>query len=149
MNLQTESGFSVASPPAKRLAACPLRGVYFATHFGNWYVNAPVADVCAYIEDLARRGTNYLMVWFDLSNHRNLEAPAAQRLLDRLRCFAKTARSVGMQVGMVRVANEAWQNSPPELRADPRAGRGAIMLSDVCPSLTAARELIQPTAMEG
>jgi len=151
MKPQTGTELPSPSATAKRFAvepSCPVRGIYFATHFGNWYVNAPVEDVCAYIEDLARRGTNHLMLWFDLSNFYNLEAPGAQKLLARMRQFAATAHAAGMRVGLIRVANESWQNSPPELRVDVKGGRGAIMLSDVCPSIPAARELIERTSTE-
>jgi hypothetical protein len=123
-----------------------VRGIYLATHFGNWHVNAPAAVVCAYIADLAARGTNHLMLWLDLSNCTSLESPEAQTLLARVRCLLAAGRAAGMRVGLARVANEAWRNSPPELRADPSAGRGAIMLSDLCASRPEARRLMEQTS---
>ena len=125
-----------------------VRGIYFATHFGNWYANAPVDDVCAYIRVLAARGTNHLMLWLDTSNCYSLDAPETRALVARLQRFFATARQVGMRVGLVRVANEAWRNSPPDLRADPAGGRGAIMLSDLCVSRPGARELMARTSTE-
>lgn len=133
---------------ADSAGSCPVRAIYFATHFGNWYVNAPVEEVCAYIRKLADRGTNHLMLWLDPSNFHSLHDPAAQALLARLRRYADTARQAQMRVGLVRVANGYWRNAPVPLRADPRAGRGAIMLSDLCPSLPAARTLLEQSAAE-
>lgn len=126
----------------------PVRGIYFATHFGNWYVNAPVESVCAYIRELAARGTNHLMLWLDTSNCYSPDAPETEALVGRLRRFIDAARDAGMRVGLVRVANEAWRNSPPEWRANPAGGRGAIMLSDLCPSHAGARDLIARTSSE-
>jgi hypothetical protein len=123
-----------------------VRGIYFATHFGNWYVTAPEEEVCAYLRVLAARGTNHLMLWLDLSNCYGLDSPEGQALLARLRRYFATARALGMRVGLARVANEAWRDSPPELRADPAGGRGAIMLSDLCPARPAARTLLAQTA---
>jgi hypothetical protein len=88
------------------------------------------------------------MLWLDTSNCYNLEAPETQALVGRLRRFIDAARGAGMRVGLVRVANEAWRDSPPEWRADPHAGRGAIMLSDLCASRPEARELMAKTSAE-
>jgi hypothetical protein len=42
----------------------PVRGMYFASHFGNFYEVAPVAEVDAIIEDLALWGANRIAMVF-------------------------------------------------------------------------------------
>jgi len=113
--------------------ALPVRGMYFATHFGNFYHVAPVAEVDAIIEDLALWGLNELIVWFDMHHFQGFQDPGAQQHLARLQHFADTAHSLGMRFGLTFIANEAYDSSPPELRADPRTGT-AHYERELCPS---------------
>ncbi len=53
--------------------ARPIRGMYFATHFGNFYAAAPVEAIERYVEELALWGCNALAVWFDMHTYRGLD----------------------------------------------------------------------------
>ncbi|MCX7002125.1 MAG: hypothetical protein NTV22_02485, partial [bacterium] len=44
----------------------PVRGMYFASHFHNFYHDAPIEKVERYVEELALWGCNTLAVWFDM-----------------------------------------------------------------------------------
>lgn len=119
----------------------PVRGIYFATHFHNFYHDAPVEHVQRYIEDLALWGINSLTVWFDMHHFNGIEDPKAQALLARLRSFFETAGEVGMDTGLVLIANEGYANSPVEMRAT-GPGRGGFYGMEICPNASGARELI-------
>jgi len=94
-----------------------MRGIYFATHFHNFYQEAPVAEVEQYIEDLALLGFNALNVWFDMHHFSGIADPAAADMLARLAVLLKKARSVGMQAGLGFLANEGYRTTPVDLRA--------------------------------
>ena len=51
---------------AARPAAEAVRGIYFATHFHNFYHDAPLEEVQRYVEDLGLWGFNVLAVWYDM-----------------------------------------------------------------------------------
>src|SRR5207247_1829386 len=56
--------------PALNVTRTPAvydRGVYFATHFNNYYEAAPVEQVERYIEEMALWGFDAWMFWFDMN----------------------------------------------------------------------------------
>jgi len=126
----------------------PLRPMYFASHFHNFYHDAPIEEVCRYIEELALWGCNLLMVWFDMHHYTGINDPAAQAMIQRLRAMLETAESVGMQSGLASLANEAYANSPLEQRGDFRwkengykSDIGAYAV-EICPHKPGGLELI-------
>lgn len=135
-------GWRGASVPAKT-----VRGIYFATHFHNWYHEAPIADVTRYIEELALWGFNVLNVWFDMHHYRGIGDPEAQAMIARLHAMLQAANAVGMGACLGFLANEAYADSPEAMRADWTAGHdgyhtppGGHYHVELCPS--------QPGAME-
>jgi len=135
------SGFTPGSWRGTSVPANDIRGVYFATHFHNFYHEAPVADIQSYVEDLGLWGVNTLAVWYDMHHFNGIDDPAAQAMLKRLRAILTTARSVGMRTNLMLVANDAYNNSPKELRAI-GPGRGAFMAVELCPHKPGAKELL-------
>lgn len=117
----------------------PVRGMYFASHFHNFYHEAPIAAVERYIEDLALWGCNALSVWFDMHHYSGIQDPAAQAMIQRLHAFLRAANSVGMGAGLTTLANEAYNTSPPELRAEPFPHHYHV---ELCPSKPAGLDLI-------
>ncbi len=129
--------------------AKPLRGVYLATHFGNWFHAAPVSEVEAYVDDLALRGANAIAVWFDLHHFAGWKDPAVAPMVERLRRILARARRLGLETSLVVLANEAWADSPVALRADWTAGHDGYVAEplghfhvELCPAKPGARELI-------
>jgi hypothetical protein len=124
------------------------RGVYFATHFNNFYECAPLEKVRHYIEELALWGFNLLTFWLDMNwfPYGFWQDPASRgmKMVARLRTISETARACGMQVGAVGVANEGFHfQPPPELRTDIAARRGAFYMdSQICPSQPGGQEMI-------
>ena len=119
----------------------PVRGIYFATHFRNFYHVAPLEEIDGVIENFALWGGNHLTVWFDMHHFQGFDDPAAQEHLARLQHFGETARSLGMKFGLGFLANEGYDSSPEHLRADPNTGT-AHYRRELCPSKPEALELI-------
>ena len=132
-----------------------VRGMYFATHFHNFYHDAPLEQVTQYIEELALWGCNVLSVWFDMHHYNGIADPVAQVMLDRLRALLRAANAVGMGAGLTMLANEGYANSPVALRADWRAGQNGYTRPPVghyhvelCPSQPGATELLLASRRE-
>jgi hypothetical protein len=129
------SAWRGASAPAK-----PVRGIYFATHFHNFYHDAPVAEVERYVEDLALWGYNYLAVWFDMHHFAGIDDPAAVAMLARLRSILRAAQGVGMRLSLLMLANEGYHTTPEALRAtDTKLGFYGV---EVCPGTPEGEALI-------
>ncbi len=136
-------------PAGSGTPAKPVRGVYLATHFGNWFQAAPVAEVETYVDDLALRGANSIAVWFDTHQYRGWTDPAVAPMITRLRSILGRARSLGLETTLTCLANEAWADSPPELRATWSSGHDGYIADpighfhvELCPSKPAGRELL-------
>jgi len=126
-----------------------VRGIYFATHWFNFYHEAPVVEVERYAEDLALWGYNSVFVWFDMHHFEGMQDPAAEAMIKRLNALLKTARNVGLDTGLVLIANEAYANSPAALRADWTAGHDGYIKEPVahyhvelCPNKPGAMALM-------
>lgn len=125
-----------------------IRGIYFATHFFNYYHVAPVAEIEKYVEDLSLWGYNSLMVWFDMHHFTGRDDPAAVEMLERLKAILKAAQTIGMSIGVAMLANEAYGNSPEELRADWTGGHDGYRSdlyhyhAELCPNKPGAMDLM-------
>jgi hypothetical protein len=114
--------------------------MYFATHFHNFYHDAPLPKVERYVEDLALWGCNALSVWFDMHHYSSMTDPQARAMVKRLRAILSAANRVGMQAAFTLLSNESFANSPKELRADWTSGHdgyfqdpGAHYHLELCP----------------
>lgn len=113
----------------------PVRGIYFATHFHNFYHDAPVEEVQRYVEDLGLWGFNALAFWYDMRYAgAGIDDPAAVEFRARLRALGQAAKGIGLDVALVVVGNDSYTNAPVALRADASGMRGAIYPWNVCPS---------------
>jgi len=125
------------SRPAK-----PVRGIYFATHFYNFYQTAPVGEIERYVEELALWGMNTLAVWYDMHHFNGFNDPEAVTFRERLRCILGAARRLGLDTWLLVVGNEAYADSPAGLRAAPGGGRGGYYDVAVCPAKPAGMDYI-------
>jgi hypothetical protein len=133
----TSGGWRGTSVPSR-----PNRGIYFATHFHNFYHEAPVPDIEKYVEDLALWGFNELVVWYDMHHFNGFEDPEAAKFRKRLHDIMAAAKRIGMDVSLIAIGNEAYDNSPQALRANPAARRGGWYDCAVCPSKPEGMEYI-------
>jgi hypothetical protein len=124
---------------------CEVRGLYFATHFNNFYEAAPLVDVQDYIEELALWGINTLEVTFPRWHYTGFDDPGAQRSLERLRRIMRAAKAVGMKVKLGVAVNDAFKTAPKELLRVPVAdplGRHGNFGVNLCPSNPKARQVL-------
>ena len=133
----TPDGF-VASPWRGASAPdCPMRGMYLATHFDNFYETAPADEVQRYVEDLALWGINSLLLHFGPSQYASMDAPEAQANLKQIRGLMRIGRRLGLRVGLIQTVNKGWADAPRELRAKPYPDdwhrRGTLGVN-ICPS---------------
>ena len=133
-------GFECSAWRGTSVPAKPVRGMYFATHFHNFYHDAPVPEVERYVEDLALWGYNALAVWFDMHHYRGIDDPDAVEMLERLRAVLRAARRVGMSSALTTLANEGYSTTPAELRATP-TGRAHYGV-EICASTEPGEALI-------
>ena len=129
--------------------AFPERSVYFATHFRNWYEEASDEEVTRYVEELAEWGMNGVGAWFDMHDFSGMDDDGARRRLARIKLIFCTAKRLGLRRDLLFLANESFGGSPPELRADWRAGRNGYVSNlvghyhvELCPSKPGATELL-------
>jgi hypothetical protein len=127
----------------------PVRGIYFATHFHNVYHDAPLESVQRYVEELALWGTNVVCIWFDMHHFTGLEDPAAQAMIGRLKAILRAANEIGIGAGLTFIANEAYADSPVDLRADWTAGHDGYHHPpqghyhvELCPNRPGAKDLM-------
>lgn len=123
-----------------------VRGIYFATHFHNYYHDAPVDELIAYLEDIALWGFNVISVWFDMHHFTSIDDPKAVELIERLRAILQAAKRIGLMTSLSTLGNEAYASSPTELRAEwtkqegYRRGLGSHYHVELCPSKPGAIE---------
>lgn len=137
-----QAGFTASAWRGTSRPEKPIRGIYLATHFHNYYQTAPVEEVERYIEDLALWGINTVVVWYDIHHFAGFADPEAVAFRGRLRRFLQTARKLDLGVGFTMVANEGYGNSPAGLRAMPGAARGGDYPEEICPNKPGGLEYI-------
>jgi hypothetical protein len=121
----------------------PVRGIYFATHFYNFYHAAPIQEVQRYLEEVALWGYNSLMVWFDMHHYNGFDDPEAIAFRGRLRQIMQAAHDLGLGVGLVVLGNEAYNSSPTRLRAVLPKDRGGNYACTICPNQPGAMEYLR------
>jgi len=137
------------SPAGFRLGKCegvsepekPLRGIYLATHFHNFYNDAPIEEVAEYIEELALWGYNALQVWFDMHHYNGINDPDATAMIIRLKKLLEAGHEMGMKSGLTMLANESYKNTPQKLRAE-KVNWTGFYGCEICPSKPGGTELI-------
>jgi hypothetical protein len=129
-----KGGFTPGSWRGTSVPQKPVRGIYFATHFNNFYHDGPTAEIERYVEDLSLWGYNALVVWYDMHHFDGASDPKAVAFREHLHKILSAARRIGMDVGLGVIANEAYGNSPQALRADPKGQRGGWYDCAICPN---------------
>lgn len=143
-SVASEGGFISGEWQGLSVPEKPLRNIYFATHFHNFYHTAPVNNVTNYIEELALWGYNNIEVWFDMHGFDGINDPKAVAMLDRLTIILRAGKDAGMKISICMLANEGYNSSPMELRAKPPKQirlRGCYGV-EICPSQPGGTELI-------
>lgn len=113
------SGASVASLRGRFDPQCAVRGMYFASHFHNYYHVASDAEMERYLEDLALMGVNYLKLIYPLINIRESDEAEKQSELARHVRLIRLAHGLGMKVCEFVSANFGFMDRPEALKAKP------------------------------
>ena len=129
----SEDGFTLGSWRGESIPEKPIRGIYFASHFGNYYHVAPIKEVKQYVEELGLWGINSILIWYDMHHFKGFNSPEAIVFRERIDEIFRAAKDIGMQVGLINVANEGYDNSPEKLRVDGNVHRGGFYQSTICP----------------
>ncbi|MBQ2718993.1 MAG: hypothetical protein IJF73_02885 [Clostridia bacterium] len=137
-----------ALPEGTYASGKELCGMYFATHFRNYLDEAPIDELCEYVEDLAFWGMNALELWLDLHHFRNMGE--ARPKTERLKAILRHARKMGIPTVLMTLSNEAFHESVRALRADWTPGHDGYVhpLGDhfhveICPSKPGGMDLIK------
>jgi len=113
-----------------------LRGMYFASHFHNWYQEAPEPQVIRYMEDITLWGVNAVKIAFPFINLQGWDDPQADKAIAMARRYARAARDLGLQF-CIGANNTSFRGTPSDLRAMPVADplhRRGNSGNPVCPS---------------
>lgn len=138
-------GFTPGAWRGASTPACPVRGIYFATHFNNFYEAAPMAEVQEYVDELALWGLNHLQVTFPRWHFAGFDDPAAKHALARLKEIMRGAKLAGINVTLLIAANDDFKSTPREFRRQPvpdPLGRRGDFGVNLCPSQPEARALL-------
>lgn len=134
MSEYTSKGLKVGAWRGKSVPQKEIRGIYWATHFYNYYQTAPVEELKKYLEDLALWGFNNIKVWYDMHHFTSFNDPVAVKFRERIDYIMQSAKAIGIGISFTVVANEAYVDDPIHLRATPGGERGAVYPEDICPN---------------
>jgi len=95
-----------------------LRGMYFASHFHNWYHEAPEAEITRYVEDIALWGVNAIMICFPFINLKDWGDPRTEQAVAMAQKYARIAKNLGLYFCIVQ-GNTFFSGAPAEIRATP------------------------------
>ncbi len=136
----------------KRAPEKTVRGVYFATHFYNYYQAAPIEKIQEYIEELFLWGCNGIAVWFDRHAFSGFSDEEAGRMIERLHRIFEAAKACRMKTTLGMLANEHFYGAPKEYLAENSTnGTGyrrplcGFYHTELCPSKPEARRLLLDT----
>ena len=132
-----------------RIPQKSLRGIYFATHFYNYYQAAPVEKISDYLEEMALWGCNCVCTWFDMHHFKSIKDDGAIELLERIKTIFAKAKKLGLKVYLGTLGNEYYFGAPDELLAK-NIIEGTEYVeklcgfynTEICPSVPSGKELI-------
>jgi hypothetical protein len=136
-------GFTPGAWRGTSVPQSPMRGIYLATHFNNYYEAASSEELERYVEDLALWGFNLVALAYPHWQYSGYDDPAALAMTERLRRTMRVAKHVGMRVSIGDALNGSFTSTPPDLRCTPvpdPLGRHGNFGVNLCPSKPAARE---------
>lgn len=127
---------------------CSIRGVYFASHFHNFYHVAPLPELRRYIEDLALWGFNYIKLIYPFIDLKNEQDPECEIQISRLRQVFDVAHELGLKTCTSLNVNSGYKEFPREFSFTPHkdpTGRRGNSGNMLCPSIPDANMLVMHT----
>jgi len=123
----------------------PVRGLYAATHFLNWYHVASENEIARYIEELALWGINHLCVVFPIINLNGWDDPETDAFFRRLKTWRRFCRHVGIRFGILCCPNQDFKQPRIEFQAVPNRDefrRKGNHGNNICPSKPGAMDYL-------
>lgn len=108
-------------PVATQTAVSPqggFRALYLANHFSNFYENAPLEVVEAYIDDMLLWGYNTLVGIIPCATSNEGEQSIFDNV-QKIKRFFKYGKSRKMKLGIIMSVNQGFKDAPHELDAEP------------------------------
>lgn len=140
-NFDFRGGWELPELPFFHRMKCSMRGMYCASHFHNFYHDAPIEEVYEIIVDLALRGCNTLALIIGVQHYTSYFDPDAEQMIGRVRSLLRFADRCGIAPGMVLFSNSCFRNYPREFEAQFKNTGGlyrqdliAEFNTEVCPS---------------
>lgn len=119
-----KGGFTPATEDVALKMRSGIRGMYFASHFFNFYHVAPMEKIYEILDSLALRGCNALMAWYDMHHYTYVDDPESVKMIQRLKQIFRYAKALGMKLCFGTLANEAFSGTDDAIKADWRAVNG-------------------------
>ena len=116
--LSADGSYEPGAWTGQSTPSCVFRGMYFAHNFHNWYREAPIADIKAYIEDLALWGLNAIAFPVGtnpVSPIADVESTVIPKQIELMRF----ARTLGISAGILTVANGILDVPEADIAATP------------------------------
>ncbi|MEN6372510.1 MAG: hypothetical protein ABFD64_10920 [Armatimonadota bacterium] len=140
-----EGGFGPGKWRGSSKPDCPVRGIYFAVHFNNFYEAASDAEVERYLEDLALWGLNAVACHFPPQQFDGLDDPGAKHNIERIRSIFLAAKRIGLQVGLLETINIGFKSAPKQIYYTPfpdDLGRRGNLGTLLCPGNPEGRDYL-------
>lgn len=115
---QYDGGFQLSRWRGTSRPRGALRGMYFASHFHNWYHQASETEISRYTEDIALWGVNTIKLSFPTLNIKDWDDPEADLAISMLCKYAKSTHALGLEFA-TGVNNTWFINAPRSIRATP------------------------------
>lgn len=136
--------FELADGERRFQPAKTVRMSYAARHFLNWYMEAPVEEVLAYLEDLVLDGLNSFMIQYAMP-----VADLARASKEATAAFEANSRRIAAHIAALDCdyclnigGNQLPEDSPAELRGLPPTKNRTDLGFNACPSKPAAMQAL-------
>ncbi len=109
-----QGGFTPGPWRGTSVPVCPLRAIYLATHYRNYYEAAPLQDVVEYVQDLGLWGYNSILIHYPTWQFKSLSDEPSQDWLKRFKTVLTQARACGLGVGLLQCPNAGFNPAPDD-----------------------------------
>jgi hypothetical protein len=137
-----QGGFTPSRWRGTSMPNCQLRGIYFATHLGNWYMTAPEETIRHYVEDMALWGYNTWVFNLPVEDFNDFNEKIAREKIDRLRRLMAVAKKAGFKVGIGQAINNGLKSAPKKVLASDVGKLPGSYGVCICPSLPQGHEYL-------
>jgi hypothetical protein len=141
----TASGFTPSTWRGVSVPDTPVRAMYCAFNFNNWYVSCPREELGRYVEDLGLWGINTIFI--SLLNVNETDPAAFARRVSDNRHVLSLIKGVGLKVGVLLVPNQIGHAPPGDLLAadvpDATPARRGNVGIRICPSHPEGRKFLR------